>query len=259
MAAKMPIDRPYYRTCRQFVDGSYTEGGRWMYALHPAFAQLPGQYIRAFQVIQKDLEELFDYIEPADTNLSCYSYRVHEVLLRACVEVEANCKAILLENGYSRSGDLRMEDYQKLELSHRLSSYEVRVPNWHGSRALWRPFEPWRHVPTKGPASSRTLPWYAAYNSAKHDRRGAFERATFENMLGAVTGLVAILSAQFHTHDFSPAGWGLGGGGPEDGMEAAIGGMFRVKFPDDWPIEDRYQFSWQALEAEADPFRKLQF
>lgn len=89
----MAITRPYKRTCRQFADGQYTEGGRAKYILHPRYARSPEQYVRSFLLLSKDLQEFFDYIEPADVN--CYSYRIHALLLRACVEVEANCKAII--------------------------------------------------------------------------------------------------------------------------------------------------------------------
>jgi len=91
----MSIKRPYHRTCRQFVDGEYAEGGRWRYLVHPLFALSPAPYVRAYLLLLKDLRDLFDYVEPADTNLRCYSFRIHALLLRACVEVEANFKAIL--------------------------------------------------------------------------------------------------------------------------------------------------------------------
>ena len=145
----MSVNRPYIRTCRQFVDGSYTEGGRGGYMVHPKFAQSPSQYIRAFLLLLKDLQELFDYVEPADNNLSCYSYRIHALLLRACVEVEANFKAILKENGYSKKNkkgeeiDLNMEDYNKINTTHRLSSYIVKVPYWSGTENLRSPFSAW--------------------------------------------------------------------------------------------------------------------
>jgi hypothetical protein len=38
--------------------------------MHPKFAVDPHHYVRAFLVLQKDLLELFDYIEPADKNLT---------------------------------------------------------------------------------------------------------------------------------------------------------------------------------------------
>ena len=93
----MPVSRPYRRTCRLFSDGNYSWSGRLAYIRHPKFAKAPEHYIRAFLLLLKDLYDLFDYVEPADNNIDCYSYRIHALLLRACVEVEANCKAILVE------------------------------------------------------------------------------------------------------------------------------------------------------------------
>ena len=92
------------------MDGLYTESGRWQYMIHPRYAQSSVHYVRAFLLILKDLQELFDYVEPADKNLACYSYRIHSLLLRACVEAEAICRAVLKEDGYSRSGDWNMVD-----------------------------------------------------------------------------------------------------------------------------------------------------
>jgi hypothetical protein len=242
------IHRPFRRTVRQFVDGSYSEGARWQYVLHPKYAEAPEHYVRAFLVIQKDLLNLFDFIEPDEVNLQSYSFRTHEVLLRACVEVEANCKAILKENGYKKGGNWTMQDYVKVEGSHRLSSYTAKVPVWQGAAAIRRPFEAW--------ATRGSLPWYSAYNDTKHDRYSAFRRASFGNVIDAIAGLAILMSAQFWTHDFGPGAWLLAlEGGHKDGMEAAIGDNFRVAFPNDWPIQERYDFKWQDLEMESDPFQ----
>jgi hypothetical protein len=219
--------------------------------VHPKFAESPEHYVRAFLIILKDLQELFDYVEPADKNLSCYSYRIHALLLRAFVEVEANCKAILKENGYSRPGDWNMNDYKKIEKTHLLSSYEVKVPNWSGTDAIRFPFSAW--------STGSSLPWYQAYNTTKHDRHSAFEQATFQHLIDACCGLLAILSAQFETNDFSPGNTLLEVEGPGDGMESGIGGFFRVRFPANWPLELRYDFDWQKLKNEADPFQNIDY
>ena len=132
----MPVVRPFRRTCRQFVDGHYSEGGRWMYVLHPRFAREPEHYVRAAMLIQKDLQELFEYVEPSDVNCNCYSNRIHALHMRTCIEVEANCKAILTENGYTRAGDWNMGDYRRLEATHLLSGYEISLPIWRGTRGV---------------------------------------------------------------------------------------------------------------------------
>jgi hypothetical protein len=47
--------------------------------------------------------------------------------------------------------------------------------------------------------------------------------------------------------------------GPGDGMEAAIGEYFRVRFPDNWSVAERYDFNWQALKKDADPFDTFKY
>lgn len=247
----MAVTKPYRRICRQFNNGSYAEGGRSQYIEHPKYAKSPEHYIRAFTLLLKDMQELFDYIEPSDNNLSCYSYRVHELLLRACVEVEANCKAILTENGYTKSGDMNMGDYKKLNVSHGLSSYEVRMPFWHGASNIRKPFLPW--------ATGGGLPWYQAYNATKHDRHQSFDSATFEQMIDAICGLVVLLSSQFYTYDFGPGESFLALEGNRDGMESSIGGYFRIRYPSDWPTDQQYDFDWQSLKQESDPFQEFDY
>jgi hypothetical protein len=88
---KMAVSKPFKRTARPQADsGKYLDQGH--YIKHAQYAVAPAHYIRAFQILQKDLIELFDYVEPADKNKECYSYRIHELHTRACIEVEANCK-----------------------------------------------------------------------------------------------------------------------------------------------------------------------
>jgi hypothetical protein len=107
----MGIVKPYYRTARQFADGFYSEGGRSQYIRHPSYANQPSNYIRAFLLIQKDLQAVFEYIEPSDQNLETHSFRTYELLLRTCTEVEANFKAIFRANTYNRTGaSLNMRD-----------------------------------------------------------------------------------------------------------------------------------------------------
>jgi hypothetical protein len=220
----MAITNPFRRTCRQLADGSYERNGNGRYVKHPRFAVAPEQYVRAFLLVQKDLQELFDYVEPADKNPCCYSYRIHELLMRTCIEVEANCKAILSENGYVRGGEWNMGDYKKIEKTHRLTGYQVKAPFWHGTQNIRTPFSAWQ--------SGGALSWYSAYNATMHDRHNEFVRANLENLLNAVSGLVALLSAQFCREDFSPGPDLFAAEGPNDSFESAIGSYFRVKFPD---------------------------
>lgn len=188
----MPVAKSFKRTCRQLADGSYENNSE--YVRHPQFASAPQQYIRAFGIVQKDLLELFDYVEPSDINQQCYSYRIHELLTRVCIEVEANCTAILSENGYASPGNWNMGDYKKLETTHHLSSYQVRLPIWYGTNHTRTPFLEWK--------TGAQLPWYQAYNQTKHSRHENFHLGNFQVLLDSVCGLVALLASQFINDDF---------------------------------------------------------
>ncbi|AXE96107.1 hypothetical protein CUJ90_28190 [Paraburkholderia terricola] len=71
-----------------------------MYLLHPKYATDPRHYVRAFLLLQEDILDLFSYVEPSDVNLNTYSHRIQQLLIRACIEVEANFTAIFLDNGF---------------------------------------------------------------------------------------------------------------------------------------------------------------
>jgi hypothetical protein len=246
----MAVPKPFKRTCRPFVDGTYPENRETKYILDDEFAEDPKQYIHAFTVIQKDLLELFDYVEPADRNKDCYSFRIHELLMRTCIEVEANCKAILEANNYPKKDNLNIKDYKKLDATHGLSKYEVKFPIWRGNNNVRCPFSSW------------SPSWYQAYNAAKHDRHAEFEQANFENLLQAVAGLLVLLSAQFHTEDFSEPNYlVLEDLLDREGFVSAIGSYLLVKFPtaNDWPQADLYQFNWTQLKKSPDRFGTLQF
>lgn len=248
----MSLNKPFKRTARPFTDERINDGGLWAYFYHKDFAESPEQFIRAFLIILKDFINLLDYIEPADKNLSTYSFRIHELLLRVSIEIEANFVAILSENGYRKKGNWTMKDYIKIDKSHKLSSYEVKLPVWRGSRNIRKPFEKWQDF--------KSLAWWDAYNKSKHDRHTEFEKATFENLTDAICGLIAVLSSQFQNNDFSPQDWGLSMGGIDDGMESTIGGYFRVKYPTDWKSEEKYNFIFSELEKDdSSPIEKYNY
>ena len=114
-----------------------------------------------------------------------------------------------------------------------------------------RPFASW--------ANMGGLSWYQDYNAAKHSRHDNFGRARLSNLLDSIAGLVSILSAQFCTEDFSPSAGLLALEGSWDGLKGAIGGYFRVKFPNNWPTNHRYDFDWTALENSPDPFQNFPY
>lgn len=253
----MSITKPYHRNYRGIKKASNSGYSGWAYVIDRGYANSPGHYVRAYQFIQEDLQHLFEFIEPSPESLPTYSYRIHELLMRTCIEVEANCKAILNENIYTPQIDrfnkpvYNMTVYKKIDRTHHLSSYEVILPIWNGSPKIFKPFVSWK--------SDQPLQWYQAYNESKHDRQEAFKKANMEQLLCAVTGLLVLLSAQFKTEDFSAGSRGLAIGYDYHEGNAAIGGLFRIKFPDDWSEEEMYDFNWSDLEKQTERFQKFNY
>jgi len=259
----MGVAKPYYLTVRQFADGQYDEGGRAHYISHPSFASKPSNYVRAFLLLQKDLIDLFNYIEPSDTNLKTFSFRIHELLVRTCIEVEANFKAIFSLNKYKKAQDgsnLTIKDYYLINGSHFLSDYEAKLPYWTGNlmNAGRRPFDFW--AKPQDPNMPWVLPWYQGYNATKHDRVNSLQNANLENLIDAFSALVILISAQYLFEDFSPAPDLLQvNSGLSDGYDAAIGDYFRILFPRHLPPKERYDFNWQILQTDKDPFEKYDY
>ncbi|SKD06717.1 hypothetical protein SAMN05660461_3531 [Chitinophaga ginsengisegetis] len=252
----MSITKPYYRNYRSVKDGPNSGYSDWAYIIDKEYAIFPAHYVRAYKLIQSDLELLFEYIEPSDEALKIYSYRIHELLMRTCIEIEANFKAILSENIYTPQNDrfgnpiYNMGVYKKINTTHHLSGYEVVLPIWNEVGRVFKPFEEW--------GTSNSLPWYRAYNASKHDRKEEFKQANFENLLNAVTGLLVLLTSQFRDMSFS-GGIGLSTGYDYHDLDSTIGGLFRIKYPDDWTDDEKYDFDWSQLEKQTNRFQKIDY
>jgi hypothetical protein len=258
----MSLAKPFHRNFRAIKPGPQAGYSGWAYIIDRDYAKNAEHYVRPFILIQNDLQSIFEYLEPSDECRTAYSYRIHALLMRTCIEVEANFKAILEENTFTPPlrRSLNMTDYRKVDATHHLSSYEVMLPIWNGAPPILKPFEPWRSARGLQNPGGVTLSWYQAYNASKHDRQDEFKKANLENLLMAVAGLTVLISSQFLTEDFSAGSRGLRLCG--DGyhpMEPSIGSLFRIKYPDDWVDAEHYDFDWTVLKNQTNRFEKIDY
>jgi len=257
----MAVNKPYYLTVRQYKDGQYADSGKAYYIKRPDYSTKPANYIRAFFLLQKDLLELFNYIEPSDTALKVYSFRIQELFIRTCIEIEANFKAIFAMHTYSKKAkDLTIKDYYLIDKTHYLSRYSAKLPYWSENlmTANRTPFKSWG-----APRQQDTpwaLKWYQDYNATKHDRSNSLHLASFENLIDAFAALVIVISSQYMSEDFSPApGALLVDSGWNDGYDAAIGDYFRIAYPRNIPEDARYDFDWQEISSDPEAFQKFNY
>lgn len=231
----MALNKAYYRIYRPFVDGS---GSRLLHSKY--YANKPSFYSRSFLLIQKELFDLFEYIEPSDRNLGTFSLRLNDLLMKICTEIETHFKAILHENKYSKDAKwYNISDYRLINISHRLSDYEVTYPIWTGEQNKFRPFQKWD--------SQDNLSWYDAYNLCKHDKVKNLQEAKLVNVLNAFAGLFIVYTAQFGAEDFA-TGYDticFDGGYYEGNF--GIGQYLMYSLSSSWSNEEMYDFDTDNL------------
>jgi hypothetical protein len=140
--------------------------------------------------------EVFRYVEPDETNADAYGHEIRQLLIVAATEVESSCRAVLTANGYGHDVDrLNTRDFVKLCVPMRLREWRVALDAHPGLGEI-TPFATWDE---ERPTAS--LPWYDAYNAAKHDRELNFARATLRNAVSAVAATYIMVLAQFGEFD----------------------------------------------------------
>jgi hypothetical protein len=165
----------------------------------------------AAEVLVSQLKTLFRTVEPDTDNLNAFGQEIRNVLLLACMEAESAWTGILRANeyfGYDSDGKptkrLSTRDYVKLASPMMLKKYSVSMIHYPQYPKI-TPFEGWDvNEPSK------SLPWYQAYNTTKHDRESSFKVATLKMAIEAVSAVLCLLFAQFGPGNDRLTGWGQG-------------------------------------------------
>src|SRR5690554_5224374 len=103
----MKLSKPYRRIIRPYLlPNHYVFGpSNNIYFVDDSYASDRFEIIRAYYILEKDLINLFEFIDPSDANLATYSHKTYELLLRASTEFELNAKKVLSANGYSNKSN----------------------------------------------------------------------------------------------------------------------------------------------------------
>lgn len=251
----MVLNKPYRRIIRPFQspnnDNYINSTVDKCHIIDNDYAPERVSLIRAYGILEKDLIRTLEYIEPSDENLSTYSHRLYELLLRASTEFEMNCKGILNANNYNKSKKLNIHDYCKINTSSRLSEYEIEILIWSGSRKIIKPFESWK--------TTHSLKWYQDYNSVKHNRNEEFKLANLENVILAISGVFVVLFSQFFLLSFRANGLVGMYDLDDEGWGSHENSIFAIKTPQNWTIDECYDFDWLTLKNQPDKFSTFNF
>jgi hypothetical protein len=151
---------------------------------------------RSVHLLLRDLDELFEVVEPHAANAAAFGLKMRKLLILACTELEALWRAVLEANLYPLGERLTTEDYVKLRLPMRLSDYEIGLVDYPDYPKV-APFRVWSEA-----KPTASLPWYDAYNLVKHDKERNLNLASLGNCIAASAAVFIIAVAQFGDRHF---------------------------------------------------------
>ncbi len=257
----MGLSKPFYRIARPkaFIPD---------YVMDTRYASDRLQLSRAYVNIERELRSIFNHIEPDEANRNTFSFELYSLLLRACTEVELNCKKIMEANGATPQGRFfTMTDYKKLEKSSLLSKYTAIFTNWRQRNPntneleyVKKEFRPFANFDI---SISKSPDWYEAYNQVKHNREENLEKANLEHCMNAIAGILVLLYSQFGSRCIETYGInGMYWQNMDDydlAFDADV--IFEICPPQisDWKNSELYDFDWNSIKLNPYPFDKFAF
>ena|GEM_PF-1154149 len=180
--------------------------------------------IRSFYNIYNSLNDLFNYIEPTTNNLNAYGHKSRELLILACTEVEYLFLQFLKDNKYKTKPkhSYSTNDYVKCRDILKLNDYSVELV-LHPDLGYFSPFKNW--VDTR---PTKSLSWYDAYNSVKHDRGGNFRRAALKHLIESVAAIHILLESQYGSIVF------------DSPMRSEFKSIFRTTLNPTWRLKELF-------------------
>jgi hypothetical protein len=179
------------------------------------------------KALTRQLDRICQTVHPTDDTLSTYGHEIRNLLILACTETEMHWRGVLQASGLKQARyDTR--NYVKLQAAMRLSDYAVRFPAFPWLAPV-RPYAGWGE--TGSP--TQELSWYDSYNATKHDREGAFSRATLGHAFQAISASIVMMAAQF---------------GPEAGLDddGELRSSFQLAAVPAWPFGEYYLHPYEC-------------
>ena len=249
-----PIKKPYFRIFRPFISKKYLD-----YAEDDRYCPERVQLIRMYKMLQMQVIDTFQYVEPVEVNLEVFSLRYHQLFSNICAEIETNFRGILKANGYTRGKEEvwnMSDDFFKTNLALKLHEYIIRSSIYEKiySTDIGQPFAIWNtqvYCP---------LDWYKEHNGVKHDRSTDFKKANLKNVLTALTGLYILLYAQFGflVEIITNKNWGADFLTPHPESKSKNEMGFCFKQQPVWNDDEKYEFEWGTLINNS-PYEKYPF
>ena len=161
-------------------------------------------YWSVYKNLERELIELSNQIHFDDKQLSIYSVKISELLIRCVVEIESISKDLFLNIGgeVPTDGDLYFDTdcIQLLEENWLLSKKKVIISaqNFYFLKEENKILTPLKNANKRGTSSSH---WKRAYQAVKHNRVLNLKRGNIKNLLRALAALY-VLNLYFKDNEF---------------------------------------------------------
>ena len=149
-------------------------------------------YWNIYKNLERELNELSNFVHIDDKQLEIYSIKITELLIRTVVEVESISKKLYFENGGTKPDDKDLffdtDCLNHLENRWVLSKKIVQVTTTNFDLHLPENLllTPLKKANKRGASSSD---WLKAYQSIKHNRAKSITRGNLKNFIRALAGL----------------------------------------------------------------------
>jgi hypothetical protein len=184
-------------------------------------------YWPVYKNIEKEVLELSNQIHFDDSQLSIYSIKISELLIRCSVEIEAISKDLFISQGGTIPTDgnfyFDTDCLNTLENNWLLSKKKLTVsaPNFYFENEENRILTPLNKANKRGSSSCE---WKKAYQAVKHDRTANLKKGNIKNLLKAL-GALFILNVYYKNEIFE-----LKGDSHATGFSTNLGsGIFAIK------------------------------
>jgi hypothetical protein len=142
---------------------------------------MPLQYWDYFLSIESDLERCSRYVDFSQNNFNTYSVEFARIIMAAAAEFDTVAKELCKQiNSASTASNICQYADHILQKYPNLVTIEIVL---HRYGISVKPWEYW--------SKTNSPMWWKAYNDIKHNRTIHFAKATLENSINAVAGLLA--------------------------------------------------------------------
>lgn len=158
-------------------------------------------YWPIYNNLEKQFLELTFFIHIDDNQLSTYSIKISELILRAAIEVESIAKDLHLMNGGVDKKNLKYDE-EALKYLNSLWKLDKKIliqnsSNIFTTKNTLIPFL----KNTKGANGKLTYSWNNAYQNIKHNRAGSLEHGCLKNLI-EILGALYILNLYYKDETF---------------------------------------------------------